>query len=98
MRSIPLALVTSVLLTTAAQAGGLPITLQVGETAPDAQFTLAGPDDFQDLKINAAADTDYFLGLGTFNGLQAQIFDPSGKLLKSFQVFPDGDFPGEMGA
>src|SRR4051794_20871165 len=64
MRALALAFLASVSLVTAAHAGGVPITLQVGETVPDATFTLLGPSDFQDLKLNAAPATDYFLGIG----------------------------------
>ena len=97
MRSLMVALAAS-LFSTAAWAAGPPIEIPVGEDKPDAKFQLTGPADVQELKVKAVAGSDLFLGLGTYDELHAQVFDPHGKLIKSFDSYARSDASGEQGA
>src|SRR5437764_3865078 len=86
------------LFATAVQAGGPPITMQVGEDVPTTSFQIIGPADFQDLKINATANTDYFVGMASLFGERAQIFDPNGRPLAAFDSSEGSQGPEDWGA
>ena len=75
----------------------MPTNLEVGENAPDTEFQLSGPADVAEFKLKATAGVDLFVGIGTFQELDLKLFDPNGKLLKSFFAAGGIDTPVEEG-
>jgi hypothetical protein len=69
-----------------ARAGSVPVTLPIGNDTPDTHFTLLGPTDVAEFRLNATAGQDLFVGLQTWSDLRMQVLDPSGKLVRTFDA------------
>src|SRR3954451_12859218 len=80
-----------------AQAAGVPVTLPIVDNSPGTNFTLSGPTDVAQFKINATAGQDLFVGLQTWYNLRMQVLDPNGKLLRRFDSNGYQDTPVEEG-
>src|SRR4051794_10110763 len=69
-----------------AQAAGVPVTLKIVDNATGTNFTLSGPTDVAQFKINATADQDLFVGLQRWYDLRLEILDPNGKPFKTYDA------------
>ena len=70
-----------------ARAAGVPVTLPIVDNSPGTNFTLSGPTDVAQFKINATTGKDLFVGLETFTYLKLDVFDPNGKLVRSYPIY-----------
>ena len=80
-----------------ARAAGVPVTLPIVDNSPGTNFTLSGPTDVAQFKINATAGKDLFVGVDTYTYLNLEVFDPNGKLVRSYPIYGNTDDTAEEG-
>ena len=92
-----LLIATGLALAPEARAGGVPVTLPIVDNSPGTNFTLSGPTDVAQFKINATAGKDLFVGVDTYTYLNLEVFDPNGKLVRSYPINGNTDDTAEEG-